>query len=378
MKQAPEQEQHKALYRFNRHLESVQQAAKENLRQAQQSRLQNQPDNIVQYNKGDLVLHRKENTHRLQERKLAPPKQGPYIVVEQCASVDDTLSNTVICTDLYSDQEFRFHHKNLSIFAGTKEQAIDLQRIDKYESTIKSITDHRGNVDIRTQLEFEVNFDNGDVEWLNYTAVHTTQAFEVYVQPFTWGNAITKTLKDNVAEALSTNPQPKETLTQAISRLPQDKQPQLKDVRFYSLYAWNNKDWDIMEDEHTQFGLSLQGKEPLIQCNVMKVQNKMLEIQWPALPYRHKGKKVYWFTKDVDLYTYLKYTVKKPSSKQVIVTEAVLADSQFIRTLYENNNLQHVQVSDNKKSRGMSALNAIYSAPYMLVRPNPERSQELG
>jgi len=373
MKKAPQEEQHKALYRFNRHLESVQRAAMENLRLAQDKRLQKQPENIVQYSPGDLVLHRRQSTHKFQERKLAPPKQGPYRVIRQQAGTEDTLSNTVLVRELNADVEHSFHHSNLTIFAGSEADAKKLQKIDKYETTIQCIRAHRGNVDLRTSLEFEVCFEDGEVDWLSYAGIQTTEALETYAAQFIWGKRLLMTAEEYAERSKSINPGALETLTQAIMRLPDKERPKVADVRYYSLFAWNNRDWDITEGGSQAFGKNLKGKEPLIQANVMKVQRKRLEIQWPALEYKSKGKRVFWFTKDIDLHTYLTYTCKTPNyDKQVVLNAADLRHSLFQETLYEGNNL--TKVDEGRSSATSTRLSAMNST-YLLVRPDKDRTE---
>jgi hypothetical protein len=71
--------------------------------------------------------------------------------------------------------------ERLKIFHGTKEEALQLARLDNDQYVIDKIQAYRGYPLVRTSMEFEVKFADGNTVWLPWSVdLFTTVQYEEY------------------------------------------------------------------------------------------------------------------------------------------------------------------------------------------------------
>jgi len=103
-----------ALHELNEALDNVHQAAIANVRISQLPRLRNQPDFVVKYEHGDLVLRDpRSNTGAigLRTNKFEPLRLGPYVVDEQQMDGGER-TNTVVCREVNDLGRYHKFHRD--------------------------------------------------------------------------------------------------------------------------------------------------------------------------------------------------------------------------------------------------------------------------
>ena len=354
LRQGEREEESKALYRFNEHLRIIQTSHKEALEKIKKK----QPDIVVYYNKGDLVLRKGSKTtkHRFQDLKLQPPKKGPYIVIKQLEADDGQPSNTVVCKGVNDEEQQSFHHETLEIFPGTLEEAKELQKIDQFEETIESIMAHKGNISSRTEVSYLTCFSDGDKKWLPYNVVKETQAVEMYWKLFLWSKDMNMTLEAVSLKKGLMNPKKNETLKSAIERIVYaPNRPSIGENKYISIYVFNNPKWDITEEDMDLFLNRQTSIEPLLRIKVSDIQEKTLEIAFLDMKYLHRKREVI-FKRNIDLYSYMKYSVHTIEGRnQILWDEEKLTSSNFLDILYKGNNLTKT-VTKSRHKRNLARL----------------------
>ena len=146
------------LAALQRHLDTLRDQANTRRIHRQQQRLNaNTPPGDHRYSPGDLVFVRDDAPMR--SRKFIAKMFGPYEVQQQDNDGAVSLRNLV------DDKLFTRHHNRLRIFDGTLQQATTLARLDNNEELIRSIDGFRGNVYLRRQTEWHVNWADGTSTW---------------------------------------------------------------------------------------------------------------------------------------------------------------------------------------------------------------------
>jgi len=107
---------------------------------------------------GDLVLHHLPEL----PSKLTPRYAGPYEVLSQS-------KNDVTCRHLVQQVVRVFHVSSLKIFHGTREAASKAALLDFNQFVISKFLAYRGDPLTRTTMEFEIQFEDGDVIWLPWS-----------------------------------------------------------------------------------------------------------------------------------------------------------------------------------------------------------------
>ena len=123
---------------------------------------------------GDYVFVDIDGNRR---NKLQAPKLGPYEVVSH-------VKNDVTVRDLHSGViKPAYHITRISLFDGTRQEAMDLAMHDKDEYVIVSFRRFRGNPETRTTVEFEVLFSDGSCVWLPWNlSLFETVPYERFCQ----------------------------------------------------------------------------------------------------------------------------------------------------------------------------------------------------
>ncbi len=108
---------------------------------------------------GDFVLH---NDHKL-SNKLRLPREGPFEVISHEAN-----SNKVIIRSLIDGVYTPVFSGNLSRFVGDREQAIKAAKLDDQTHQIIQIFGYKGDLEVRSSLQFYVLLANNNVEWIPF------------------------------------------------------------------------------------------------------------------------------------------------------------------------------------------------------------------
>ena len=107
--------------------------------------------------------------------KLSAPFAGPFKVVS--VHKDDV---TVI--HLSSNEQFVVKNDTLKPFFGTLEEAARVAQLDYNHHIVSEIVTYAGDPLVRTTLEFEVHYADGDWEWRKYSAdIASTEAFKTFI-----------------------------------------------------------------------------------------------------------------------------------------------------------------------------------------------------
>lgn len=122
---------------------------------------------------GDRVLWQRDPNIPLPS-KLSPKFVGPYEVISQDR-------NDVTCRHLILGHIKVFHVSRLKIFHGSLESAKTTAMIDNNQYVISEFKAYRGDPKTRTQMEFEVLFEDGSLVWLPWSKdLFNTVQYEAY------------------------------------------------------------------------------------------------------------------------------------------------------------------------------------------------------
>ncbi len=119
------------------------------------------PEQQNQYQSGDLVLWQLNPNDHLPS-KLTPKFLGPYEVIKQ-------YKNDVTCKHIVLGNIKEFHVTRLKIFHGSTEEAIRIAKLDNDQYTIRRIIAYKGDPEVRTTMEFEIEFEDNSIVWLPWT-----------------------------------------------------------------------------------------------------------------------------------------------------------------------------------------------------------------
>jgi len=120
------------------------------LRQVQADRMKNNPILPNRYQPGDLIFFN-NNTKQFRDKMREAKRAGPYIV-------DSQSGNTVICKNCVLDTLHTFHLDEISIFAGSLQDAQEVARFDKQQAIVSKIINHTGASAMISDLRFTIQF----------------------------------------------------------------------------------------------------------------------------------------------------------------------------------------------------------------------------
>jgi hypothetical protein len=130
-----------------------------------------------QYQKGDFVFFQLNTDHFLPS-KLTPKFAGPYEVINQ-------HKNDVQCKDMIQGEVKKFHVERLKLFhfegspEDMKKEAFRLAQIDNDQHVVNRIVAYRGDIGLRSTMEFEVEYYDGSRQWRPYGIdIFNTIAYE--------------------------------------------------------------------------------------------------------------------------------------------------------------------------------------------------------
>lgn len=83
--------------------------------------------------------------------------------------------------NLIHDNIIEFQVKDLIIFIGTDEEALEAARYDESQYVIKQILGYKGTPEKRNEMMFLVIYDDGDQLWTDFKNISDTLQFEYYI-----------------------------------------------------------------------------------------------------------------------------------------------------------------------------------------------------
>jgi hypothetical protein len=166
---------HELLKRLDEDVRTVREVSK-NLQEALAAERAAESELVPRYEAGDFVLwNPKETPCSHLETKLAPTWMGPYEVVEQ-------VKNDVECVHINLRTCNKFHVSRLKPFFGSREEALEVAKLDRNQFFIVAFNYFYGNPHKRTSLVFNVTFEDEtkDVEYNRDLA--SSSQFDEYVK----------------------------------------------------------------------------------------------------------------------------------------------------------------------------------------------------
>jgi hypothetical protein len=124
---------------------------------------------------GELVLLQHDKDKVAKETKLTMPFSGPYVVIKQ-------EGNDVCCRHFASGVVDRLEVTRLKMFWGTEQAAKEAAHLDADGHTIARLTGWKGDVEIRTSMQFQTVFSDGEIQWLNWEDVQETYQFQEFCE----------------------------------------------------------------------------------------------------------------------------------------------------------------------------------------------------
>ena len=119
---------------------------------------QKESKHVPKFEFGDFVLwDPKETPCDIIGEKLEPRYWGPYEVLSQ-------VKNDVTCVHVNLQTKHVFHVSRLKVFIGSKEEALEVAKLDKNQFNIVSINHFSGNPHRRKSLTFNITFEDGTVD----------------------------------------------------------------------------------------------------------------------------------------------------------------------------------------------------------------------
>jgi hypothetical protein len=267
------------------------------------------PDKQNLYQAGDLVLFRQNPEEHL-PFKLSPKFLGPYQVIQQ-------IKNDVTAKHVISGRIQVFHVERLKIFHGSLLEAKEIAKVDDDQSTIKSISVYRGDPNIRSTMQFLVEFEDGVKHWLPYGKdINSTSYFEEFCKstpelaPLLLDLDTLKTVEKNERNSIIAGAKPGDII--------------FVDLRYFG-HIWYDQGLDLPDKDSTLY---------LVQGTYLMYENKQktkISVKFPILKE----------TRNVNNNFIKRYGYRKnlPTSAYKLVDEAlikaypsILADSSNSKT----------------------------------------------
>jgi hypothetical protein len=165
---------HELLKRLDENVKTVREVSRK-LQEAIAAERAAESERVPRYEVGDYVLwNPKETPCSHLESKLAPAWMGPYEVIQQ-------VKNDVECVHISLRTCSKFHVSRLKPFFGSREEALEVAKLDKNQFFIVAFNYFRGNPHKRTSLVFNVTFEDEtkDIEYNRDLA--SSSQFDEYV-----------------------------------------------------------------------------------------------------------------------------------------------------------------------------------------------------
>ena len=112
------------------------------------------------YAKGDLILHLPKKF--IKHDKLNPKHTGPFKVVKQ-------TKNDITCIHLADPTIVKeYHVSEVALWVGTDLEAEEAARWDNDVYVVTKVLAHRGNIYVKTHMEFLLEYKDGEKVWMPY------------------------------------------------------------------------------------------------------------------------------------------------------------------------------------------------------------------
>ena len=112
------------------------------------------------YAKGDLIIHLPAKF--IKHDKLNPKHTGPYKVVEQ-------TKNDITCIHLADPTIVKgYHVSEVALWVGTETEAEEAAKWDNDVYVVEKVLAHRGNIYVKTHMEFLLKYNDGEILWMPY------------------------------------------------------------------------------------------------------------------------------------------------------------------------------------------------------------------
>ena len=166
---------HTLLKKMDEDIKMVRDASKK-LQQEIAAERARDSESVPQYEVGDLVLwNPRETPCSHLESKLAPTWMGPYEVIGQ-------VKNDVECVHFNLRTCSKFHVSRLKPFFGSREEALEVAKLDRNQFLIVSFNHFSGNPHKRSSLTFNVTFEDETKDLEYNTDLASSSQFDEYVR----------------------------------------------------------------------------------------------------------------------------------------------------------------------------------------------------
>ena len=323
---------------FNKALDNIHEAARNNIIKSQLPRVRKQPELVIKYAPGDLVLRnprRYTGTLTLRQHKLEPSNLGPYQVIEHHTNANE-LSNTVEVSEVNnSSKTHTFHASTLKIFPGTLKQAQELAKIDGQEFSINRVLTMHGNVHNKDTLEILVELEDNTHLSLTYAQAFKTEAFEEYCEKIVIGKVLSLTHEETAQFTKDHAPGPNQTVEEKIQELEENERIHVQDRRYITAHWWGTPAWSIY-DERDTLPQQVRNREPLVEAIVKKFTKQRIDLEIPALA-KSTGKLTKRYVISMSLPNLLLYSTKEDNIRElsVILTRDLMVQCKLAQRIHK-------------------------------------------
>ena len=262
------------------------------------------PQNMFQC--GDLVF--KTLTKFGRDNTFAPRRLGPYEVVLQ-------QGNEVSVTNLVDSSPRSFHVTECILFAGSREDAVELARHDNNQWSITAITGWRGDPDVRGSFAVRVLFDTGESVWMLHSSdITESTQFHEYCgsRPPLQQLTMSRADANKVISALN-----KSTITLVLG------QQVLLDIRFLSHLAYQLRSYNMPGKYDTRY---------FIPAVVSKVNKTKVDLTIALLGSRTKPLVIDVTASSIVRYVLAQHPPPAHPDKLVVLTQTLLTRYPCLRT----------------------------------------------
>jgi hypothetical protein len=208
---------------------------------------------------------------------------------------------TVTARHLATGKESALHHSRCHLCTTTREIAIELSRQDfPEEHTLTRILAHKGSLLDRSSLSFEALFADGEVQWLNWSAVQNTAALHSYSQLFQSTRILLAEDLPSIRARLAAPDLTASRLAENIAI------PAVNDTIYVSLFAF---------PAASEMTAALSDMEHCLLAKVVKITRKRIDLTFEVIP----GLTVAW-----SLLQYAAFCTPGPNPSQRVLDLALL------------------------------------------------------
>ena len=159
----------KYVQTLNDNLRLIREVAKGVQESFQKGRKESNPNaGVNSYLVGDMVLVNEEGLDN-RKGKLSCKFSGPYIITS-------THKADISCKHIVTGKVRTVHMEHLKPYFGSKEEAYKAALTDDNQYVIRMIHTYMGDPELRSEMKFRVEFEDGDIRWLPFNQDLATSA----------------------------------------------------------------------------------------------------------------------------------------------------------------------------------------------------------